>query len=776
MKNLKNILLSLDFKKRLVFAFLFLIGGAFALSLFIGFEKTAAYWQPFLIMLFLSAMMMLLVKLWLKSDERMIFLTAVIMMVGIFAQALTLSVEAPVRKTLNLMYETAMSEELLEKYPDDKDQNEIKYSIKLCVQKNITPQTAKEAFTKAAQITHIDVLDYMQHLEDQKDKLLAKPSEPTEEVSKPTEESSKLTEDASEPTEELSESTEESSETAEEVSDQDDDFIFYKELYDGVFKVIPDHENKNLSGHIKLFRTDNYYQYSNPLTFSQAEKLDTFFSEHDDTIWYKDLVKQVEQEQRQDDVASIMKYIFLGYFLAMLVMACLNILCFNFDIITGVVFLLQMVLMAGMLILGKNSDDGAKISLGDINVLEFTKIAYIIIMANLVGKRTKKDIIMWPVRWIPRKLLQKLFKNFSPEKLVVRNRLWIALWYNVITAVFFLICSEMGTMVILLVTGILITLICTDRQERLEAFFPPHKKGIIAASFSIIAVAVILCSTAIGMYFYHIDSDHFVTDRMLAQTANYDNINDYDDEIRFCIFDKPNPNNFKEYGIFRAFMKIDQRFYGFFNAKPDNDNRILNNHSGIQYIQLINARNSAGWFGCPPEAEDSVEISVSQSDMIFGQIIHSLGVIVGLIVIMLYAALIAVAYGVLQKADDFYYRTLGLTCVILLAVQNLLNILVNLSWFPIAGVSLMYISRGGAIQAVSLIITMIILKVSSNSFEISSKNEKFVDDIMLYRDQSGSRIKRIKRIASLCLMKPGIECCLELCATVILFIITLLWW
>lgn len=739
--------------RKYIFAFSSLICYAFFFSFFIGFDKTGEYWLPFLMMLCFSVVMMFLAEAYLNSDAWVILLTTAIMTTGIFAQALTLPIEAPVRKSLSLLYETAMSAELIEKYPNKSDQQEIKSSINACLSKGVMPDNAREAFKKAADVTRIDVLDYMENLEKYKDKLASQ------------------------------------SDTAkkEKISATPTYDVFYEPLYNRVLNTIPEHKNENLYGHIKLFRTDNYYKYENPLTFSQAETLDKFFKENEDVLpSYQKIVKMVEHEQRQEDAASIIKYIFFGYFSAMLVIALCNLLCFNFDVMTIIIFVAQMALMLFMVITGKKSDDDAIISAGNVNLLEVVKITYILIMANLVGKSDKENIILWPVRWIPfRKKISKKFKNFSPEKLVSRNRLWIALWYNIITAMFFLVCSEMGTMLILIFTGSAITFICTDRKERKKAFFPKTKKWVTTVSICIIVLAVAVFSIPVGMYFYYTNESNFVTDKMLEDIVKIQqgetpedspNVQGNKDEEYFCIFDKPNPNNFKEYGIFRPFMKIDQRVYGWLNASPYNDNTILNNGSGIQYVQLISARHSAGWLGCPPDDEESVEISVSESDMIFGQIVHSMGVLIGLVVIALYVTLIAISYGALQKADDFYYRTLGLICVVLLAIQNLMHIAVNISCFPISGVSLMYISRGGTIQAVSLIITMMILKVSSNNFEISSENENTVNEIMLAKDDLKTWHSRLKSIVTLCCLKPGVECFLEFVAAAILLIITFIWW
>ena len=71
---------------------------------------------------------------------------------------------------------------------------------------------------------------------------------------------------------------------------------------------------------------------------------------------------------------------------------------------------------------------------------------------------------------------------------------------------------------------------------------------------------------------------------------------------------------------------------------------------------------------------------------------------------------------------------------------------------------------------------MMILKVSSNNFEISSENENTVNEIMLAKDDLKTWHSRLKSIVTLCCLKPGVECFLEFVAAAILLIITFIWW
>ena len=669
-------------------------------------EKAYCYWLPFMVLVVISLTVMFLVKMLLKTDTKIIIITSLIMTIGIFAQALTFSVTAPVRTTINTIYETACSEELIEKYPDDK--KDIESSVSLCQKYFITPETAKKAFQDASEITHIDILDRMKHLEAEKYRINSKSAD-TDETSKPAE---------------------------------NDKYI---KLYNQL--LVDNSENKHLTdGHIKLFRSDNG-DIPNVLGITDAEKLDAFLSGKDGIPTYKALADDSEYNQRISHAIKITKNLVIGFAIALIGMVAFNVLCLNFDIMIIMLFIIQMGLMGFMAINAKG--DGATIAYRDLNLLETTKIFYILIMANLLGKKNKKNIILLPfIRKIPPFKLAFIKK---PNLLVI-NRIWFALIYNVLTAGLFILCSEMGTMATLLFTGTMVTCMCISRHDLKEAFFP--KKNIVV---NVLSVICILCAVivVVGMkqvYKLYTDPERFVvleTNESNKQTSDSENAETSDDkdteksddenaetldsenkkesvqQKKYCVFDRT--SDFSEYGgLLSRIMKIDQRIYAFKNADPDK-NLNVNLGSGAQYVQLIKARRSAGWFGCSPYSDESIEISVNESDMVFGQILHSLGVMTGILLIGLYAALVAMAYRSLKKVDDPYYRTLGIICVILLAVQNLLHIMINLSLFPISGVSLMYVSRGGTIQIVSLIISMFIVEISSNNLQVSNKNEAIVD-------------------------------------------------
>ncbi len=617
-------------------------------------EKAYCYVLPLAVLVVISLGMMCILKILLRSDAKIIAVTSFIMAAGIFAQAMTFSVTAPVRKTLNVIYETACSEEITARYPQDK--KNIEDSVNICSKYLIFPDNAQKAFESAGEVAHIDIIGSMRYLENRKDILVGK----------------------------------------KENDEQKNDI--YEKLCDSVLKA--DTKNKNLADeHIMLYRSDNG-NFESPLSIAEAEKLDAVLSDCEYIPSYRMMADDMADSQRFDNARKITRNILIGFALAVAGMVAFNVLCLNFDIMIIAVFIFQMFLMGVMALFADG--DGASIQFADLNLLELTKIAYILIMAGLLGKKNKKNIILFPISG-------RLVK--AQRNKCVLNRLWCALIYNVLTAVMFVLCSEMGTMAVLLLTGAFVTCMCVPLRELKEAFFPKNKLWVkILSTACILSFALIIAGMKL-VYIIYTNPDRFVSSD--------------ENPAKHCIFDET--SSFSEYNfVLSRIMKIDQRIYAFKNADPDKD-LYVNRGSGSQYVQLINARRSAGWFGCPEDSDESTQISVAESDMIFGQIVHSLGVAAGLVLTALYAALIAVAYRSLKKADDDYYRTLGFICVCLLAAQNLLHICINLSLFPISGVPLMYVSNGGMIQTISLAITMFIAEISANTMQISRKNEELLD-------------------------------------------------
>lgn len=134
--------------------------------------------------------------------------------------------------------------------------------------------------------------------------------------------------------------------------------------------------------------------------------------------------------------------------------------------------------------------------------------------------------------------------------------------------------------------------------------------------------------------------------------------------------------------------------------------------AGWIYIQLNSLRESAGLLGNGATFTPDM-LPEFYSDFILTYIIYTFGWITALIIIALVLAFIIRIGFIVTNTKDIFGRILVSGFCSIFAVQFLLNILMNFSLSPIAGVGLPFISYGGN----SLIINILSIGLISNVYK-----------------------------------------------------------
>lgn len=138
---------------------------------------------------------------------------------------------------------------------------------------------------------------------------------------------------------------------------------------------------------------------------------------------------------------------------------------------------------------------------------------------------------------------------------------------------------------------------------------------------------------------------------------------------------------------------------------------------GYQVYQALVAIGSGGLFGVGygKSIQKYGYLPEVQSDTIFAAMAEELGFMRLLIVLGLYGIFVYRGLRIARNAPDRFGLLVatGLTCGI--AFQSILNICVNLSLFPITGITLPFISYGGSSLLSTLIAVGILLNISMHS-------------------------------------------------------------
>ena len=140
---------------------------------------------------------------------------------------------------------------------------------------------------------------------------------------------------------------------------------------------------------------------------------------------------------------------------------------------------------------------------------------------------------------------------------------------------------------------------------------------------------------------------------------------------------------------------------------------------GFQIKQALIAVGSGGMFGVGygKSVQKFGYLPEVQGDMIFSAMGEELGFLRLLIVLGLYCVFVVRGYTIAREAPDRFGFLVATGITTWVAFQTLLNICVNLSLFPLTGLTLPFISYGGSSLLTLMIGVGILLNISAHSTE-----------------------------------------------------------
>ena len=151
--------------------------------------------------------------------------------------------------------------------------------------------------------------------------------------------------------------------------------------------------------------------------------------------------------------------------------------------------------------------------------------------------------------------------------------------------------------------------------------------------------------------------------------------------------------------------------------------------SGFQIIQSLYAISPSNLFGYGlfNSKQKYYYLPEPQNDFIFAIICEELGIIGGVIVVLLFAALIYIGYTLSKSCKDLFASYLSFGFTSLLLIQVFINIAVVIGLIPVTGVTLPFISYGGSSLVISMFMMGIIVNIMKNTdkdLDFEYKNEK----------------------------------------------------
>ncbi len=138
-----------------------------------------------------------------------------------------------------------------------------------------------------------------------------------------------------------------------------------------------------------------------------------------------------------------------------------------------------------------------------------------------------------------------------------------------------------------------------------------------------------------------------------------------------------------------------------------------------QVMQALIAIGSGGPFGVGygKSIQKFGYLPEVQGDMIFAAMAEELGFLRLLIILAMYTILVVRGYKIAREAPDRFGFLVATGITTWIAAQSIINISVNLSLFPVTGLTLPFISYGGSSLIATLIGVGVLLNISTYSTE-----------------------------------------------------------
>lgn len=302
---------------------------------------------------------------------------------------------------------------------------------------------------------------------------------------------------------------------------------------------------------------------------------------------------------------------------------------------------LQIAICAAMFfmgtMIGSEEGQGAIITLGGFTLFEIVKVMYIFIVAALLCKENVTHLSVLGVS-INRELL-----------LIV---------HTMVLSVFFLLCKELGTLLVLFLTGLVML-------------------WIFGKSRKMITVLVILFVVAFASVWF------------LCDTVLYPMILE------------------KKLVLPSVVQKLVERFGAALHPERDFHN------TGYQGTLALEALAIGGLFGISTERYRLL-LPESSNDFIFANLVQTCGIFMGIMLLIFFFAFLKRGMEIANTCEDTYFQGLAMAITMVITIETVLHIGYNIGCFPITGIPLYFVSQGFMAIITGMALISILLVISAD--------------------------------------------------------------
>ncbi len=235
------------------------------------------------------------------------------------------------------------------------------------------------------------------------------------------------------------------------------------------------------------------------------------------------------------------------------------------------------------------------------------------------------------------------------------KREYILMFYMLVLTVFFVFCSELGTLLVVFLTGLAMLWIYGRGRTFITAF--------------------------IGMFFTAFVSFWVICDKILL------------------------PKFMKE-GRSGTLMKLIARFGSALHPEKYWSNAGYQGAMGLQAISV------GGTLGIETERY-RIELFAASNDFIFANLVQTCGLLIGVIVILFFFALLKRGMDIAFACQDTYFQGVAMGVTLLISVETIIHIGYNTAMLPITGIPLYFLSQGFLAIITGMALITILLVIST---------------------------------------------------------------
>lgn len=154
-----------------------------------------------------------------------------------------------------------------------------------------------------------------------------------------------------------------------------------------------------------------------------------------------------------------------------------------------------------------------------------------------------------------------------------------------------------------------------------------------------------------------------------------------------------------------------------------------------QTDKALEAFRNGGLFGTGPgDGKIKHVLPDGHTDYVFAVAAEEFGLVVGLLIICIFAAIILRCLMCLRDSRDHWVQLAGTGLIILFGMQTIINMAVNLNLMPPKGMTLPFISYGGSsLLALALTMGMVLALTRHSSGKKRILGDGFADEIPLHK-------------------------------------------